>query len=467
MSLTTLNYGILVGWMAPVLPLLQSSTDPVIGDTPLTDDMVALAGALAYGGALIGCFLWAGVANRLGRKKSTVLIILPYVISYSLLCFTNSRATLYMARLIGGLGNAGGLINAPMYVAEMSTTRLKDRLVPFLLLSSCLGTLYAFAFGWLLPFHVFNYVNLAITVLSLMCSFYLPESPVYHLKCNDLGKAKKSLIWLRCYQEDNEQHGKQLEIDLNVLESSFLNKDSLTPWRDLLIPSTRNALLIGIGLVLTQQFSGMSIICVYALSLFQSAHLSSSLISPQFSLVIVALVHLPGAFGSLYLVPKYNRKFILITTNFSVALCLLIVGAFYYLKSIKFQYLSYISLIPVIFLSVHIMIYLISNPAYFMVMSEIFAAETRNACMGIVVICQHILMFSLVRLYPFMNGNLGIFGCLWMFSGAVFIAIILIYFLVPETRNKSFKAVVTKLSPGNTRYNPPKVIEENELKILS
>ncbi|KAI5744906.1 hypothetical protein M8J76_006438 [Diaphorina citri] len=275
-TLSTLNYGILVGWPSPVQRLLQSKTNPAIGDEPFTDDMMAMAGAVVYIGATIGSCFWAFVANKIGRQKTSILIVLPYVITWTLVCFTNSSTSLYIARMIGGLGNAGSIINAPMYVAEICTPRLRDHLGPFLMVFGCIGTLYAYTCGWLLPFHIFNYMNLVIAIFSVLVTCYLPETPVYYLKCNELRKAKRSLIWLRNYQEDNEEHLNALETDLKVLESSFLNRNSLTPWRDLLIPSTKNAVLVGLGLISSIQFSGIAVVTVNAVAIFTSAEESES-----------------------------------------------------------------------------------------------------------------------------------------------------------------------------------------------
>ncbi|KAI5750759.1 hypothetical protein M8J77_001057 [Diaphorina citri] len=449
-TLSTLNYGILVGWPSPVQRLLQSKTNPAIGDEPFTDDMMAMAGAVVYIGATIGSCFWAFVANKIGRQKTSILIVLPYVITWTLVCFTNSSTSLYIARMIGGLGNAGSIINAPMYVAEICTPRLRDHLGPFLMVFGCIGTLYAYTCGWLLPFHIFNYMNLVIAIFSVLVTCYLPETPVYYLKCNELRKAKRSLIWLRNYQEDNEEHLNALETDLKVLESSFLNRNSLTPWRDLLIPSTKNAVLVGLGLISSIQFSGIAVVTVNAVAIFTSAEVNVGTpvkLAPHLSSIIIAILQLLSALGSVYIVSKFNRKFLLIVTYTPISFFLFLLGVFYYLKFINFQHLHHGALAPLVYLSIYIVAYYIAaGPVTYIVLSEIFPAENRNLCMGIVMFYQHILMGSLVRLFPVMKRNIGMFGCMWTYSLVTFIGVILIFLYLPETKNKSFKHVVQKLS---------------------
>lgn len=465
-TLSTLNYGVLVGWTSPVQHLLQSTTHPALGDIPLSDNMIALAGAMVYCGATLGCCFWGLVANRVGRKPTSILIVLPYVVSWSLLCFTNNRNSLYLARMIGGIGNAGGVINTPMYIAEVCTPRLRDRLGPLLVVSSCVGTLYAYLCGWLLPFQVFNLVNLAIAVASLLLTFYLPESPVYYLKCNKLRLAKKSLVWLRHYKQDDPSHSRNLERELNLLESSFLNKDSLRPWHDLLIPSTRNALLLGFGLISGIQFSGIAMVTVNAASIFRLAQVTSSPpLSPHLSSLILASLQLLGSLAALYLVKRFNRKPLLVVTYACIALSLLILGAFYYMKAIDSPYLPLVSSVPLVSLSVYIIsYYAAAGPVSFIILAQIFPAETRNLCMGLVVVYQHVLMFALIILFPLMRSGLGMYGCIWTYAIASCVTVVYIHFCVPETRKKSFRQIVTRLSEGKLEQLDRKKRKENKVE---
>lgn len=450
-NLSTLNYGILVGWPSPVQPLLQNKTHPAIGDIPFTDDMIALAGSTVYIGATLGSCFWALVANMLGRKKTSVLIVLPYVISWALVCFRNDRNSLYLARMIGGLGNAGSVINSPMYVAEICTPRLRDRLGPFLMLSSCLGTTYAYLCGWLLPFHCFNAVNLVLATISLAATCYLPESPVFYLKCNQTSKARRSLAWLRRYDACNPHHQTALANDLQVLEESFLNRGSLTPWRDVLtIPSTRNAVLLGLGLISCIQLCGVAVVIVNVVSLFQSTWVqghSSTLLTPHFCSVIVGVIQVISAIASVHVVGAFNRKPLLVSTYAIIALSTGFLGLFYFLKSIDYPYLSLRSPVPLISLCLFTAAYYTAaGPVVFVLLSEIFPAETRNICMGIVMVYQHALMFAVVRSFPALTSRLGLHGCMWMYSVATLVGVVMIYKCVPETRHKSFKTIVRKLS---------------------
>uniref|UniRef100_A0A8D9EI93 Facilitated trehalose transporter Tret1 n=1 Tax=Cacopsylla melanoneura TaxID=428564 RepID=A0A8D9EI93_9HEMI len=450
-NLSTLNYGMLVGWPSPVQPQL-ANPNPAIGDIPFTDDMMAHANSMVYCGATLGSCFWGAVANRLGRKKTSVLIIVPYMISWSLLVFTNSRVCLSLARFVGGIGNAGAVINNPMYVAEISSQKLKDRLGPFLFLTACVGVLYCYVCGWLLPFHLFNKLNLLIATLSTLATCFLPESPVYYLRCNQYDKAKQSIAWLRYYRKDNEQHQQRMIADLNTLEASFLNQGSVTPWRDIVrISSTRNAVLVGIGLITAIQMTGIAVVLVNAVFIFTSIGSNTEnaalLLPPHLSSIIVAVVQLLSGVGSVYLLSHFNRKPLLIVSYLCMGFAHIVLGSLYFLKFINFPYEAHASFIPLVCLSLFIIAYNIAaGPTSFLILSEIFPAETRNICMGIVMVYQHALMWAVVRSFPLMKATVGMFGSLWTYAIATIVSVVFISLFVPETRNKTFKEIVRRFN---------------------
>lgn len=434
--------------MSPIQHKLKSISHPALGNNPLSDTETALVGAMVFLGATIGCFFWSAAANRLGRKKVSVLIILPFVVSWSLVCLSNNTICLYIARLIGGVGNAGAAINSPLYIVEISSLHLRYKLCSLPQLTACIGIVYAYTTGWLLPFHIFNLLHLVLALLALVTSLFLPESPVYYLKRNDVKKARKTLVWLRNYQDDNEQHNRLLDADLQMLESSYISQDNMTPWHDLLEPSTRNAILVGLGLISTLLFSEMTVVTVNAVSIFRHAQVNSSAwMKPHVSAIILSLMQLLGSVASVFIIRKLNRKLLLITAHYSIAFSLLMLGCFYYLKFIHFQYLQHISYMPHFALYVYIIsIYIAPAPMSSVILSEMFPPDNRKLCMGIVMVYQHILTFCLVVSFPMLRANVNMFGSFWFYSVVSLISIVYIYCFVLDTSQKSPLVNVLKLN---------------------
>lgn len=161
-----------------------------------------------------------------------------------------------------------------------------------------------------------------------------------------------------------EQSYKNTEHNSNAF--NCINISLFFPLYNLASKEAVKVLLIGIGLLFLEQFSGVYALLFFVTTVFK---LSGSSLSPESSSIIVGIVQLIGAFASTFLVDKTGRRFLISLSAFGIASGMLI---FYLHGSLLVDISSNFNWIPLASLS---FVFLISNFGVltlpFLVMSEL------------------------------------------------------------------------------------------------
>lgn len=73
-------------------------------------------------GAFIGALPTGILAERIGRRWTTICLGIPYLISWALLALANSVGMLYAGRVFAGIATGGSCVAAPMFISEIAET---------------------------------------------------------------------------------------------------------------------------------------------------------------------------------------------------------------------------------------------------------------------------------------------------------------------------------------------------------
>ena len=115
-----------------------------------------------------------------------------------------------------------------------------------------------------------------------------------------------------------------VDVTVHVIQSSTDHQERL-PWRDFLLPSMLKPLLISIGLMVFQQFSGVNAVIFNAASIFSNAGFSDAkLIS-----ITVGAVQFIGAGLGCLLMDKAGRRKILLMTGLVMCICHVVLGVYF------------------------------------------------------------------------------------------------------------------------------------------
>lgn len=151
---------------------------------PMTPDQIGLVTSIFSIGGLFGSFYVGHLADKYGRKKTSLLHCLLYIIGSTINSLSNTYASLLLGRFICGLGAGSALVITSIYINEVSPIETKGLLGSMNQFSINIGILFTQLLSlnwsndndwrWLLFMAAFIAVANVIVVSS-----YLNESPVW------------------------------------------------------------------------------------------------------------------------------------------------------------------------------------------------------------------------------------------------------------------------------------------------
>lgn len=117
----------------------------------------------------------------------------------------------------------------PLYVAEISQTKIRGSLGSFFILSTNLGMLLMYIAGCIFDYSMAPKVMLLLPATFFLLIAYLPETPIYLLRNNKLKTAEASLKFLRgCNKHDTISDDLDLELQkmIRKVNSDAINERS-------------------------------------------------------------------------------------------------------------------------------------------------------------------------------------------------------------------------------------------------
>ncbi|EER36056.1 conserved hypothetical protein [Candida tropicalis MYA-3404] len=95
---------------------------------PMSPDQIGLATSIFSIGGLFGSFYIGHLADKYGRRKSSLLHCFLYIIGSTINGLSNNYGTLLLGRFISGLGAGSALVITSIYINEVSPVETKGLL---------------------------------------------------------------------------------------------------------------------------------------------------------------------------------------------------------------------------------------------------------------------------------------------------------------------------------------------------
>ncbi len=379
-----------------------------VSDSPL---MQGVAMSTALVGCLIGAMLAGAAADKYGRKPLLMVSAVLFTVSAIATGLFNDFYLFNIARLIGGIGIGVASALSPMYIAEVSPTNIRGRMVSLNQMTIVLGILAAQVVNMLLAKGTTVDVNQVWNVnwgwrwmfwaetlpagLFLLMSFFIPESPVY-LKLKAMPQAK----------------GIKAEAGLKEL---FQHKYA-------------RVLLLGLVIAVFQQWCGTNVIFNYAQEIFVGAGFN---VDGMFiNIVITGIANVIFTIVALYTIEKWGRRTLILIGAGGLGLIYLTLGTCYFLEM---KGILMVALV-VAAISVYAMTL---GPVTWTLLAEIFPHRIRGIAMATCTFALWVGCCTLTFSFPSMNAVLGSSGTFWIYSAICVCAFIFLLRRCPETKGKS------------------------------
>ena len=386
--------------------------------------MQGVAMSTALVGCLIGAMVAGAAADRWGRKPLLTVSAILFTTSAIGTGLFNDFTLFNIARFIGGVGIGVASALAPMYIAEVSPSEIRGRMVSLNQMTIVLGILGAqivnmllardtsvateqawnVEWGWRWMF----WAETLPAALFLVMSFFIPESPVFLAMKNPTAF----------------QTGETTSTPKKGVQWSIL-----APYRRVLV--------LGLVIAVFQQWCGTNVIFNYAQEIFVGAGFDVD--SMFINIVITGIANVIFTFVALYTIEKWGRRTLMLIGAGGLGLIYLILGTCYFMGLTGFAMVALV----VAAISVYAMTL---GPVTWTLLAEIFPHRVRGVAMATCTFALWVGCCTLTFSFPSMNAALGSSGTFWIYSCICFSAFIFLFRNCPETKGKSLEELEEELA---------------------
>jgi SP family arabinose:H+ symporter-like MFS transporter len=397
---------------------------------------VGWAAACALVGCIAGCAAAGTVADYLGKKKGLALCAGCFALSSVGMLFAGDLHQFVIWRLIGGLGIGAASVISPNYIAEIAPTRIRGRCVTLYQLGIVVGILGAVFVNMLIQrmgdeaWNIstgWRWMFLAGVVPAILFGLMIipaVESPRWLMK---MGRRNEAITVLAQINGAEAAQSETAEIENSLAtEEGHLSE---------LFSTFRRPLLLGIMLAALQQVSGITPVFSFLPEIFRAAGTATSDAFSQS--VMVSLVNLSFTLFALWLVDRAGRKTLILAGTAVQFVSFAFVGWFYHIHGSGLAVLIFV----MTFVAGHAFG---NGVACWVIISEIYPTKVRGRGMSIATTALWVVGYLGNQLFPIMQKHLGSDGTFWVFSGGALLTVILVAWLIPETKGRSLEEI-TKL----------------------
>jgi sugar porter (SP) family MFS transporter len=407
-------------------------------DFALSEGMEGLTVGAVTLGALVGAFVAGVVADALGRRATNIGAGLLFVVS-SLVCAVATGSEMLIAgRFLVGVAIGLASVAAPMYIAEVAPAGARGTLVSVFQLAVTVGILVSYAvdtslaasgsWRWMLGLAVIPGAMLALGMLPL------PDSPRWLVKRGREGDAHAVLHQIR----------PAAEVDPELAEiRAALAEEGVGSWSDLLDPALRPPLVIGIGLAVFQQVTGINAVIYYAPQIFQRAGFASDSVALAATMGI-GVINVLATFIAIFLVDRLGRRPLLVAGVLGMVASLAVLALAFAEGGAGGapDAGSMLGVATAVCLAIYIVCFAFSlGPVVWLMISEIYPYRNRPQAVAVSTAANWGANFVVSLTFPLMQAHLGSSTTFWTYAGLGVLTFVFVWLRVPETKGKTLEEI--------------------------
>lgn len=457
-TLGGLLFGYDTGVISGALPYMEHAV--ANGGLGLTASEEGLVGFFLLIGAAFGALFGGRLSDRYGRRHNIIILAIVFFIGALGTAFAPNIWVMYPFRFVLGLAIGGASTTVPVYLAETAPKHLRGTLVAVDQLMIVTGQLLAFVVNAIIAntiedSHAWRYMLFvcSLPAIALWIGMHLmPESPRWQAA---QGAYRAAIGSLKRIRSENEK-----EIGTELTEIVELNEESRKTengsWKDLRVPWIRRLVLIGIGIAVLQQTTGVNTLMYYAPKiLMTTGQGETASITAQVANGVISVV---GSALGLWFITKLRRRTMLITGQAGIIASLVVI-AFVFWTQVQPYLLPDGNPNPdnppattaTLIVLLAMMVFLFFNqglqaPANWVLLSEIMPQKMRGFGMGLAVFCLWTVNAVITWVFPMMIENFGGGLTFAIFAGINVLTIIFSIVYVPETKHLTLEELEEQFS---------------------
>ena len=407
-------------------------------DFSLTQLQVEIVVSCVLIGALMGAMTGGVLADRFGRRRVIIATATLFVGGAIVTALSPTFTLLISGRIIVGAAIGVASFTTPLYISEVSPVKIRGRLVSINQVALTSGIVmsylvdYALADiqGWRWMFGLAA-VPAAILAVGM---FWLPESPRWLVSKNLIDSARTVLERIR--------RTKDVGTELDDIQSSLAVRSG--SWRDLFTPLIRPALIVGVGLAILQQITGINTVIYYAPMIFEFTGAKSASAS-ILATIGVGVVNVAMTVVALLLVDRVGRRPLLLIGLTGMIIGLGVLGLAFQLPSLS----GSLGWIAEISLMLYVGAFAIGlGPVFWLLISEIYPLKIRGVAMSVATSANWGANLFVALTFLTLIQATGRSSTFWIYGLVGIGAWLFTWFYVPETKGRSLEDIESHWKAG-------------------
>jgi MFS transporter, SP family, xylose:H+ symportor len=452
--------GLLFGWDTAVISGAVSSIDAYFIDPlGLSETARSSLSGWTISSALLGCIIGAGVAGWLstaiGRKGGLIVAAILFLLGsigsavpefgFGAIGQMGPHALpqFIFYRILGGVGVGIASMLSPLYIAEISPSAIRGRLVSFNQL--------AIVGGILLVYIVNSYIA------SLGNDTFLKSAGWRWMLASEAIPSAVFLILLSLVPDTprwlvlrgrNDEALAQLKRVTDEADARTILADiqrTLVVRASPLFSFGAAVVVVGILLSVFQQFVGINAVLYYAPLMFHNMGASTD--TALLQTVVVGAANVLFTVVAIVTVDKWGRKPLLIAGAVVMAIAMIALGCLFNAKAVGMG-----ALVAVV---VYIAGFAFSwGPVTWVLLAEMFPNSIKGRGLGIAVAAQWLANLVVSASFKVLDGSSALNAMFnhgfayWVYGFMSVLAALFVWRYVPETKGKSLEAIQDLWSKG-------------------
>ena len=433
-ALAGLLFGLDIGVIADALPFIAK-------DFQITASTQEWVVSSMMFGAAVGAVGSGWLSFELGRKKSLMIGAILFVAGSLFSAVSPNVEVLILSRILLGLAVGVASYTAPLYLSEIAPERIRGSMISMYQLMITIGILgaylsdtafsYSGAWRWMLG------VITIPAIFLLIGAYFLPDSPRWFAAKGRFADAEKVLLRLRGVSAQAKRELDEIRESLQVKQSGWsLFKEN---------SNFRRAVFLGVLLQVMQQFTGINVIMYYAPKIFELAGYTNTT-EQMWGTVIVGLANVLATFVAIGFVDRWGRRpmlalgFLVMATGMGTLGTMIHFG----IQSASEQHFAIAMLL--MFIAGFAMS---AGPVIWILCSEIQPLKGRDFGITCSTATNWIANMIVGATFLTMLNALGHANTFWVYAGLNLFFIVLVLWLVPETKHVSLEHIERNLMQGH------------------
>lgn len=436
--------GLLFGYDTGVI---NGALRPMAAELGMTEFTEGVATSSLVFAAAFGAFFGGRVSDAKGRRSAIIMLAILFFLGTLFVVFTPNFGVLVVGRVLLGLAVGGASTVVPVYLAELAPYEIRGSITGRNEVAIVIGQLSAFVVNAILG-NTLGHLDGVWRIMFAVCALpaiglfvgmlRMPESPRWLV---EHGRQDDALAVMQTVRPEG-----RAEVELEEVESIAEEEAEARTGLGSVLSNKWlfRILLVGIGIAMAQQLTGINSIMYYGqIVLIESGFGERAALIANIAPGVVAVL---GGFAALYMMDRVDRRMTFTIGLSLTTACHLLIGIFSMVIPVGNSLRPWVLLLLIVAFVASMQTFL--NVAVWVYLAEIFPLHMRGVGIGVAVFCGWFTNAVLALLFPSLVGGIGITGVFFIFFAVGVLALIFVRTQVPETRGRTLEEVEEDVTTG-------------------